>query len=95
VSSRRRRADTFAISKDITVNMKLMCQMEFDVTLLKDEARFLKFLDDEPCASVAALLTYMTIDNILIPRNPEEQEKLVSHLTNQVVVSFSDIIGIG
>ena len=75
--------------------MKLMCQIEFDVALLEDEAKFLKFLDDEPCVSAAALLTLLTIDNQVIPRNSKEQEKLMKDLTNQEIVPFSDILDIG
>ena len=52
----------------------------------------MNFLNESPCASANALLTYMRINNMNIPRDPSEQRKLMNKISEQEVVSIDDIV---
>ena len=69
-----------------------MCERDIDPTVLDSDEDFLKLLDEDSCASAAAILTYLTIQDIEIPRDPYEQEKLMQKVSNQQLVSMSDVL---
>jgi len=54
-------------------------------------------LDANPCASAGALITTIIIQTDTypnyIPRIPAEQEVLLKNISNQIVTTFTDILG--
>ena len=69
-----------------------MCGLDIDPSVLDSDEDFLKLLDEDSCASSAAILTLLTIQNKEIPRDPYEQEKLMQQTSNQQLVSMSDVL---
>ena len=80
---------------DYSSNVNLTCYIQPDPTVLASKNALLNFVDAVPCASAVALLTIITIEHVIIPRNPIEQEKLIQRITIQQVISITIIIGIG
>ena len=80
---------------DYIANVNITCNIQLDPTVLTSKDALLNFVDAVPCASAVALLTIITIEHEVIPRNPIEQEKLFQRITIQQVLSIGIIIGMG
>ena len=49
-------------------------------------------MDSNPCASATALITYLIILDIEIPRDPSEQEEVLSQISIQKIIDFQEVL---
>ena len=89
---RQQRTGDFIASGDFLNNLDLMCGIGINESTLSSPQHLLQLLDSQPCASAAATITMLAIEGKEIPRNPEEQEKLLQNITTQQLISFDAII---
>merc|ERR1711962_539993 len=73
--------------------MLLTCGEHIDgKTVLSDVIALGTFLDSNPCASATALMTYLIIEDITLPRDPAQQEKILEALSIDEIVNFEDVL---
>ena len=81
-------------SKQFAKNYNTLCGKTLpDSSVLNYAQNLLSFLQNDPCGSVSALITVMTINNIkTIPRKPEDQEQIIKSLSDQNVKTMNEIV---
>ena len=80
--------------EDFKENMVSMCGIKVDPVKIGLLANFMNYLNEEPCGSLVALVTYMKIKHYSFPRKSSEQKGLLRKISDQEVVSFDDVLGL-
>ena len=73
--------------------MVVMCNITVEVNTTDSLPEFMNYLNEVPCASLVALVTFMEIKGYEIPLKSDEQKELMGKITIQVVISWDVIIG--
>ena len=78
-----------SVTTNLFTNIKNGCGTIANLTESIELAQLLKIVNVEPCVSAISLVTLLEIDgNHPVPVNFEEQEQLLSEVSEQIVIDF-------
>ena len=78
-----------SITTNLFSNIEYGCGQIENLTDSIQLAQLLEIIDIEPCASAMSLVTLLEIDgNYPVPVTFEEQEELLSEVSEQIVIDF-------